>query len=347
MPAQVYVSARTALHPAGSPIESVHVAIHETGGDFLQEGTTDAAGQVYLGNRAADTYEIRITPPKPGKVLNFKNRQSIVVVDSDDPVVFDVVVDTTTAPVSGDAILCRCSGLFVDDSKVAARGVTLRFTPTDYSPNVLLDTGSDTSYAVVGTQVSVTTDKTGYAVIDLVRTQRYRVQVSTYPNMSWDVLIPDLSSSSLPDVIFPKPQTVEYRDLDGVLLEPVASPVVLVTQGSYTYLNVEVIHRSGLRVKGLKGIGLQPDENYYMLGVSAKESGRIKITGKSPGAVVLSVVDPATEAPGYDVRVYPASFIGNLAVTVLDAPDIPDLPPPGVDPDDVVVPPIVVDGGEF
>jgi len=348
MPAQVFVSARTALHPAGSPIENVHVAIHEVAGDFLTEGTTDVDGQVFLGNRNAGTYEIRITPPKPGKVQDFATRQDIVVVDGD-PLVFDVVIDTTTLPVSGDAKMCRMSGLFVDDSGAAARGITVTFSPTNFSPNLLRDTGSTTSYGVTGASVSTTTDKTGHAVLDLPRGMRYRAQMSTYPNMGWDVLIPDLSSSSLPDVVFPKPQTVEYRTSDDlVLLEPVSAPTIMINQGGYAYLDVEVIHRSGLRVKGLKGVGLQGDDNYYMIGVSAKETGRIKITGKSPGVVLLSVVDPAFEAEGYDVRVHPAmDFVGNIQVTVIDDPDIPDIDPPVGDDDDEPIPPVVIDGGEF
>ncbi len=349
MPAQVFVSARTALHPAGSPIENVHVAIHEVAGDFLTEGTTDVDGQVFLGNRNAGSYEIRITPPKPGKVQSAANRQTVVVVDGD-PLVFDVVIDTTSLPVSPDSKLCRLSGYFVDDSGAAARGITVTFSPTNFSPNLFRAGGAaDTSYGVTGSSVSTTTDKAGYAVIDLPRGHRYRAQLSTYPNMGWDVLIPDLSSAPLPDVVFPKPQTVEYRTSDDlVLLEPVSAPTLMVNQGGYAYLDIEVIHRSGLRVKGLKGVGLQGDGNYYMVGVSAKETGRLKITGKSPGVVKLSVVDPAFEEEGYDVRVHPAmDFIGDITVTVIDDPDIPDIDPPVGDDDDDPVPPVVIDGGEF
>ncbi len=346
MPAQVYVSARTALHPAGDPIENVHVALHEEAGDFLQEGTTDAAGQVFLGNRNADTYEIRITPPKPAKVQDKANRQSIVVVDSADPLVFDIVVDTTTLPPAVDSNMCRMSGYFVNDTGTAAKGVTVTFSATDYSPNLLRDTGADTSYAITGESVSVTTDTEGYGVIDLPRTQRYYVQLSTYPNMGWEVLIPDLSASALPDVVFPKPQTIEYRDADGVLLEPVDAPTVLVNQDSFTILDVVVVHRSGLRVTGLTGLGLQGDDFYWRAEVVAAE-GKITITGVAPGNVVFSPADPVTAAAGYDVRVFPEpDYVGALTVTVIDDPDVPDPPPPEGE-DDIVIPPIILDGGQF
>ena len=41
-----------------------------------------------------------------------------------------------------------------------------------------------------------------------------------YENMSRDIVVPELTAASLPDVLFPIPDRVEYRN-DGALLTPV------------------------------------------------------------------------------------------------------------------------------
>ena len=340
MSAEIYVSTRTAIHPAGDPIENVKVGLYTAVGALVTSGFTDALGVVFLGDRAAATYEIRITPPAPGAVSTGANRQTIVVVDGD-AMAFDIVIDTSGLPTADDSAFCRCSGLFIDSAGSPVRGMRIVFSLTEASPQLVRDTGADYARGVVPNSVTAKTDNTGYAVIDLLRGQTYRVRVAGYANISWDVIIPDALSAPLPDVVYPYPSTCEFRE-GGVLKAPSDLPTATVLQGAELTLDLTTVFRSGLSLEGLRGLTLQADTGHWRVDAEI-QSHALVLTGLSPGVVNFTVAERAGETEGHGIRPYPAQvFKGNLVLTVTDDAGIPDL----VDPADGSVGSLLVDNEE-
>jgi hypothetical protein len=133
----LYVSARTAAYPGGDAVGSVYVTLH-LNDVLLASGTTDVDGLVFLGNRADDTYEIRVTPAA-GLVVG-GGRQNITISAGDpDPVIFDVLVDESGVTPPADSRFCRCWGYFKDPTGRPYRDVDLTFSERAL-PKVLRDT---------------------------------------------------------------------------------------------------------------------------------------------------------------------------------------------------------------
>ena len=341
MSAEIYVSARTALFPAGTPIENVKVSLYTAVGVFVSSGLTDVAGNVFLGDRAAATYEIRITPPAPGSVSGGSNRQNITTTDGP-ALAFDIVVDTSSLPQSPDAAFCRCSGYFINHANQPMRGVPISFGLAETTPHLALETGANTARGIFPDRVEVLTDKNGYASIDLLCGQTYHVQVGGHADSTWDIIVPNALASSLPDVVYPYPNTVEFRDSNATLLLPSASPAVSVLQGVTAEVDLTTVFRSGLSVEGLRGLTMQADTNHWMVGL-AISAHKLVITGLSPGVIVMSLAHRAGAPPCYGIRTHPAqTFLGNLVITVTDDAGIPDL----VDPADGTLGGILYDNAD-
>jgi hypothetical protein len=302
--------------PGGSPVDDVYVSIHPEGGGLaLGSGTTgqgpNSEGTVFLGNLGVGTYEIRITPSLPAKV-NGGSLQSVEVVASVDPLIFDVLVDTTSLEQSPDINLCRCSGTFKDPYGKAVSNLTIRFSESEL-PQLLHYSGTNTTHLVVPKAKTVRTDSSGFCSIDLIREQVYLVYLEGFENIAREIKIPDLGAAPLPDVIFPIVRGAEYTNENDVLLDS-NNPTVSVSAGQEVTLSVESVFRSGLRVDGLTAITLDSSDSAIF--THSLSGSTLTITGVAVGVATLEVTRTTPE-PGMGIKPYPDLPVGGaLSVTV-------------------------------
>lgn len=304
----VYASVRTALHPGGDPVANAYVALYTTGGALLQDGNTDADGEVFLGTRAAGSYELRITP-LVGTVADGASRD-ITVVAGDST--FDVVVNTTTMPVATNARFCRCSGYFITSSGLPAARITIEFNEFDI-PQLAYYSADATFVGIIPTSVSVKTDDTGYAVIDLVRNATYNITMAGYHDVSRQIKIPDASSAPLPDTIFPVIDRVEYKNGINTLL-PVEAPTLAMSVLDELTLSLETVFTSGLRCTGLVDVTLVSSDETKL--AASLTDDTVVLQAISAGVAVLEVT--ASEIPeekGISIAEAPA-LRGSITVTV-------------------------------
>lgn len=116
---------------------------------------------------------------------------------------FDVSAEVFIPPISNDARLCRCSGLFRNPDGSAQAYLDMSFYP-DFAPILLEETG------VVPRHVNIRTNEDGYASIDLIRGGCYRVTVEGLDNEERYVRVPLLASTNLPDLLFPVVERIVF-----------------------------------------------------------------------------------------------------------------------------------------
>ena len=316
MAKDVFVHTRTASYPSGAALGSVFVSLHDSTGTFLTSATTDSDGNAFLGNRAAATYEIRITAPSPSKV-QAGPVQSITVVDTADPNVFDVLVDTSTISSPTDDQLCRCAGVFLDSFGTPLDNLVMMFSEGAVR-DLSYAAASSTTYAVIPTSKVVKTDANGYASVDLYRTGTYAVHMEGYENIARTFLVPDSTTSSLPDVIFPVISHIEYT-YNNAVVTPTTAPVLVpsLTVGDSAELTVETIYRSGLRVDGLQEITLTSSDTDSLVISMSLTDNKVVVEAISAGTASLEVasVDPS-EGQGISILPSPALY-GDLSITVV------------------------------
>lgn len=304
----VYASVRTALFPGGAPVANAYVGLYTTAGALLQHGNTDADGEVFLGNRAAGTYELRVTP-LVGTVESGAAREITVVAQDS---VFDIVVNTTAMPVATNERFCRCSGYFITSAGAPAARVTIEFGEFEI-PQLAYYAASGIYLGVIPVSVSVETDDRGYAVVDLVRGATYTVTMAGYHDVSRQILIPDAASAPLPDTIFPVIDRVEYKN-GTTTLTPVAAPTLAMNVGDSITLSTETVFTSGLRLAGVVDVTLQPDDP-LVLSATLTASG-VVLQATSAGVSVLEVLaGEISEEKGISVT-EAAPLRGHLTVTV-------------------------------
>jgi len=306
--AQAYVNTRSAAYPGGVAVPGVHVSLHSN--VVLASGSTDAQGMLLLGNVSAGTYELRITPPA-GSLPVAGSRQSITV-SANDPatIVFDVLIDQSVVTPPTDSRLCRCWGVFKDPSGRPYRDVTLTFNER-VVPQLLRDTVTDVSTAVLPKYISVITDANGYASVDLIRDAQYSAMVGPLANTVIDIIVPNLPTASLPDVLFVVVDRVEYK-LNNNTLTPTSAPALAVQNGSTTTLSMQTVYRSGYRVDGLSRVSLfvQDDD---IIKVSLTTDGNLAIQAIAPGSAVIEVRRSETQ----EKTIYPEpNPKGSITVTV-------------------------------
>lgn len=316
----VEVHCRTAPFDGGEPVNDVYVSVHPSGGGAaLATGTTgvgpNQAGSVSLGVLAAGTYEIHITPALPSKLQGGSLQE--IEVSGVDTNVFDVMVDTSSLEPAADSHFCRCSGTFKDPYGNPVEYLRIHFSEAEL-PQLIHYSGQDVNHAVIPKTVSLATDSDGYVSVDLLRGQTYSVYMEGYENMLRQVEIPDLAASPLPDIIFPTISSIEYTSDAGALLD-VNSPSVSLTVGETVTLEVESVHRSGVRVDGLVGVSLDLDEDSLELASVSLQGTTLQITGIQAGAATL-LASRNSPADGKGITTFPeVALRGELSVTILPA----------------------------
>tara|TARA_B100000131_G_scaffold315798_1_gene354835 strand:- start:273 stop:1226 length:954 start_codon:yes stop_codon:yes gene_type:complete len=315
--AQTYVSFRTSLFPGGDPISGVYVALYnEDGTAFQTSATSNADGTVFLGDLAEASYELRITAPAPAKVQK-GTIQKITVQGAGDQA-FDVVIDTSSLPESGKADVCRCSGVFVDPYGDPVRDVSLHFSE-NLIPTLMYAAADNTTRAVVPKKLLTKTDASGFASVDLIQDASYNVYMEGFENVSRTIKVPKLTASSLPDVLFPVVDRVEY-ELSNVILNPANAPTITVNVGTETALDTYTVFRSGVREKGLNDVIFdQTNTDKDIVSVSLTDGG-ILLEALAVGSTSIEVTRIAAST-GTGITIYPSTEArGTLHVTVQEIP---------------------------
>ena len=296
MPVDVYVQTRTepfdALNPTTGVIGGVFVSIHAVGTTAsLGSGTTDVNGSVFLGNRADGDYEIHITPARPAKVTE-TNLQKITASSTDvnnvavDNNYFDVLIDATDLSQATDAHLCRCSGTFIDPYGRPVNKLSIHFSESSI-PTLVHYSGTNTTHAIVPKALLAETDVSGYTSVDLIQGARYSVYMEGYTNISRTIEVPKLLAAPLPDVLFPIVDSVQYTNTTTAALLNISAPTISVSVGSSVTLDLETVHRSGVRFDGLVDVLLKDINKNADVATVAYSSNSITITGVSIGNFVL------------------------------------------------------------
>lgn len=174
------------------PVVGVVVKVYSADGStVVTQGTTDTMG--LFGTELPDslTYQLRFYKPH----WTFGNPKMISVLAAQVNT-FDVAAVDVAAPTPTDNRLCACYGYFRDITGRPLRGSKIHFTPK-FKPFLL------EGDAVLTGNVTVTTDDSGYARIDLVRFGQYDVTVTAEEDYARVVSVPDAVRVNLPDLLFP------------------------------------------------------------------------------------------------------------------------------------------------
>lgn len=309
--ANVKVSTRTALLPGGVPVSGINIALYSTVAPYpkLTSAFTDVNGEAALGDRPVGTYEIYVTT-NAGQVSESGNRITISVVDTN-PHTFDVIINTSGLPVATDAKFCRCSGYIVDLFGRAIPYASLVFSESSI-PNLLYSAGTGRSRVVAPKLLTVDANKDGWVSVDLLRNATYAVTMTGYENASWTVTIPNLSSSSLPDVIFPVVAGVYYYD-GAVLLTPTNAPTLSMANNAEKELTIITQFISGLQKASTADVNFTSSDENKLVVVLTDTS--ITLQAKAAGVVTIGVTrreEEETQAAIFDA---PAVW-GTLSVTI-------------------------------
>jgi len=317
----VQVHCRTAPFgtPGSTPLDGVVVSLHPNGGGpALATGTTGLApndpGSVFLGVFAAGVYEVHVTPPLGAATVQEGNLHSITVDAVMDPQVFDVLVDVSALPVATDDHFCRCSGTFMDSHGRPVDQLSIHFSENTI-PELAYYAGPNTANAIIPKTQVIRTNASGHAVVDLLRGATYQVYMEGFENLSRTIEVPNLAATSLPDVIFPTVDGVEYTFNGGLL--PVNNPVLNLGVGQQAVLSLETVHRSGLRVEGLVAVSLTSnDVGGTIIDLSYTDNSTITVTTVGVGTALLQVARVAPdEEMGISISPEPA-LRGTLSVIV-------------------------------
>jgi uncharacterized protein YjdB len=202
--------------PTPDPIENVLVRMFNAAGDvFISQDYTDVLGIADFtldGDDPPNEYTIRLS--KQGVAFDgglgddSKSPQLIEVYTppagspsgTND---FTVRGQTFTRPVATDPRLCRLSGFFRRSDGEPYAWLDFRFKPC-FKPAIVDGDG------VLWGTIDARTDEDGYIEIDLFRGGEYRVLVETLDDDERLIVIPDVSSENIVEILFPVVETVVF-----------------------------------------------------------------------------------------------------------------------------------------
>lgn len=310
----VMVSARTAAHPSGTALDGVYVALHTSGGTYLASGTSGEGGNddgmVFLGARAAGTYEVRITP-LTGVVRDGCRHTLTVAADDTGTLVFDILVDTTEVTPADDARLCRLTGVFRDVSGRPHAYCSFTFSEKEVPP--LLDY-SGVSVGVLPGAIRARSDATGFVSVDLIRGATYAVEVGPIANTILQIVVPDSELAPLPDVLFPVVDRLEWKDENDDYLTPTAAPTLAMEVGEVVELSIETVYRSGYRVAGMSRASLFVDTDDVAV-IRSVNGGGLQIEAIAAGTATIEV----RRSESKEAKIFPTPAPkGHITVTVVD-----------------------------
>lgn len=183
---------------------------------------------------------------------------------------FTVQGQTFVRPVAADPRLCRCSGFFFDHSGRPLAGVDVHFSAICFNESqppltpMIVD-----GNAVMSDKIITRTDANGYLEIDLYRNGHYSALVQSFENTRRTILVPDLPSANVVNLLFPVVAEVSFSpdplalaldayvdvDLtilasDGRTLDPADRDVLFVSSDT-NVASIQLIGDGKLRVYGI------------------------------------------------------------------------------------------------
>ena len=212
--------------PTPNPVEGVKLRLFDQADLFLTEFETDVVGLVNPILQGAPTlgqkYIVRLFPP-PGGLVPAGLTQEIYVIDPlgvGQTNTFDFEITHRVVPVTGDPLMCRLTGYFIDGARRPLRGVSLAFRPREGYP-VNIPSGfpfngepSVIGESVIASEAVVYTDSNGYVDIVLPRRSVYDVFIAgmdePFTNPIANIWVPDIDGVLITDVIYPYVQKVTY-----------------------------------------------------------------------------------------------------------------------------------------
>ena len=207
VPVDIYVQDDS---PGMLPIAGVFVSVLDpVTFVVVASATTDVTGRaafVLTGSVTPGTaYEARFF--KLG--VRFSNPMQILV--EDPPTTtnkFDMSGTLLVLPAATDPRVCRCTGRFMSFSNTPIVGATVRFmarAESGYQVPKIVD-GNLVSAEALATQ----TDADGFVSLDLIRGAQYFITFSGEDDVVWNILVPDLPSVNLIELIHPAPLQLNW-----------------------------------------------------------------------------------------------------------------------------------------
>lgn len=214
------------------PVDGVVVRVYDaTGTNLLTSGTSGdvVSGEVEFtldGDLTPVEYQLRFHIVG-GAV---RSPQQIAVYSPPTPTnAFEVEATVFQRPTSPDPLLCRISGYVVRPNGTPLRGCDIHFVHRQVP---IVSAGR----LVLGERVTHRTNTAGYVELDLLRGGKYLVTLENYEDVPREVEVPDASSASLADLLFPIPVQVTFDPTGpwtlGVNDELVLTPEVLLSSGA-------------------------------------------------------------------------------------------------------------------
>jgi len=212
--------------PTPNPVEGVKIRLFDQADSFLTEIDSPASGSLDLVLPGLPTpgqrYVARLFPPA-GRIIPAGLTQEFYVLDPL-PVgatnVFDFTIVQRVVPVTGDPLMCRLTGYFVDGARRPVKRLNLVFRPREgYPTNIpsgLPFTGEPSviDNAVVSYEARVQTDDYGYVDVIMPRRGVYDVFIDgldePFTNPISNVWIPDAPGALIVDVLYPYIKKVTY-----------------------------------------------------------------------------------------------------------------------------------------
>jgi hypothetical protein len=232
-PVDVFVLGVDAL---GTPIAGVLVRAYSADNTTLfAEAVTDNVGHAGFLLPAPATYYLRLykyqstfSQPVQLDVL------SDVATPGTTPNVFNVRGAPPVQNPSNDARFCRASGYFRNIDGSPADRLEISFT-AKFNP--LIADG----FGIYSGHISVCTDESGYAEVELLRCALYSAVLSNSPDKVRDIRVPDMSATNLPDLLYPRVYVVSFAE---------SAPYSL-SVGSTLELTPTIVDTAGVPIPGV------------------------------------------------------------------------------------------------
>ena len=223
---QVLLVAQDDMVPTPNPIEGVKVRLFNSADLYMTEVETDEDGEATFILPGAATpgqkYIVRLFPPLGHEVPDGLT-QEIYVLDPVAPPnsnIFDFTINPIEIPVSGNPLMCRLTGQFIDATNTPLPDLELVFRPREgYPSNILSGLPFNGEPSVIGTamvagEVRATTDSAGKVDITLPRKGVFDVFITgmyePFTNPLASVWIPDEAGALLVDVLYPYVTSVTF-----------------------------------------------------------------------------------------------------------------------------------------
>jgi hypothetical protein len=273
---------------AGYPISGVLVKVYDSTGTIFQaQGTTGIDGKVSF---LLDTleYQTRYYRFQTG----FSQPVSIAVESGTN--IFDIVGEPFVPPVSPDSRFCRCSGYFRDGNGLPKKFLDMTIL-ADFDPALLDDA------AVITDNINVSTDKDGYAQVDLIRGGDYWVNIESVNDIRRLRHVPDAASCNLPDLLFPRVNNITFEPAGPY--EVHVGDVLTLTPTVYDSVGRPLVGTAGGDVawtvndKGSLGVGVTD------LAITAAAIGTITLTATRKDSTIIKIPDVPIEGVPVEIVV--------------------------------------------